>query len=413
MRLILNKEHILNVIVTAMLLLVLFSAYPYVFCQFLPFPHIKILSVVFLLIFSVILLLRRKIQLPLFPFSEIILIQSLFWTFFCIYHNDSSYITRVFFIMIAYLSILCIHNTSIGVRNFLQFYSKFILGMAIGGTLCFFLVFLFSFTPIFNFENVDGRTAYCFGLTCTNAYIGNVIRYAGYFDEPGAMAYWGIFALLFNRLFFYNEKFERVLMFCLIFTFSVAYYIQVVFYILFFYVRQVKHFFMFLFSAAIIIGGIYLSKDTDFDIYRFTIYRFEMDESTGTIQGDSRSELTEKAKKQFEKAPILGIGAQHFTEIDYMADNPYEILAKDGIVGEIITYLPLLMMVFVGLKKGNKNFLYAAIILAIGYLQRPFHVDLIHPMMLYMMALLTIMYNKNSFCRRNEQNTNINCNGVL
>ena len=412
MRLILNKEHILSMIVTVMLLLVLFSAYPYVFCQFLPFPHIKILSVLFLLIFSAILLIRRKIQLPISPFSEIIFIQCLFWFFFCIYHRDSSYITRVFFLMIAYLSILCIHNTTTGVRNFLLLYNKIILAMAIGGTLCFLLVLCFSFTPIFNFENVDGRTAYCFGLTCTNTYIGNVIRYAGYFDEPGAMAYWGIFALLFNRLFFYNQKFERTLMFCLVFTFSIAYYIQIVFYILFFTIKQVKHFFMLLFCAAIIVGGIYLSKDTDFDIYRFTIYRFELDESTGTIQGDSRSDLTEKAKKQFEKAPILGIGAQKFVEIDYMADNPYEILAKDGIVGEIVTYLPLLVMVFVGLKR-NKDFLYAAIILAMGYLQRPFHVDLIHPMMLYMMVLLTIMYNKSALCRKNEKTTNINRNSVL
>lgn len=408
MRLILNKGHILNVAVMAMLLLVFFSAYPYVFCQFLPFPHVRILSAIFLMIFSAILLSMRKIQLPPFLFSEIVLIQCLCWFFFFIYHRDSSYITRIVFIIVAYLSIVCIYNTSCGVHGFLQFYSKLIMIMAIGGVLCFFLVLIFSFTPIFNFENVDGRAAYCFGLTCTNTYIGNVIRYAGYFDEPGAMAYWGIFILLFNRLFFYNQRFERILMFCLVFTFSIAYYIQIFFYILFFYLKSVKHFSVLFLSTAIIVWGIYLSKGTDFDIYRFTIYRFEMNESTGTIQGDSRSELAEKAKKQFEKAPVLGIGAQKFIEIDYMADNPYEILAKDGIVGEIVTYLPLLVMIFVGLKK-EKKFFYAAVILAIGYLQRPFHVDLMHPIMLYMMVLLTIIQD-NSFYGKTS---NINCNSVL
>lgn len=399
MRLVWNKEHIQSMVTVAMLLLMLFSSYPYVFCQFLPIPYIKTLSVLFLSAFGIILLIKKKIQLPFSPFSEIILIQSIIWIFFCIYHQDSSYITRIMFIVVTYLAILCIHNTSYGVQGFLRFYNKFILVMSIGGALCFFLVLIFSYTPIFNFENVDGRTAYCFGLTCTNTYIGNVIRYAGYFDEPGAMAYWGIFALLFNRLFFYNWKFERVLMLCLVFTFSIAYYIQIFFYILFFNLKQVKHFLGLFFGAVIIIGGIYLSKDTDFDIYRFTIYRLEMDESTGTIQGDSRSELTEKAKEQFEKAPILGIGAQKFTEIDYMADNPYEILAKDGIVGEIVTYLPLLIMVFVGVK-GKKDFLYAAVILGMGYLQRPFHVDLIHPLMLYMMFLLTITHNRSLFFRK-------------
>ncbi|CDB11949.1 predicted protein [Bacteroides sp. CAG:633] len=393
---VLSKDRIKNWIVITLLLLLLFSSYPYVFCQFIPLPDVKTISITFLLVFLFMLLIMRKITIFPLIFTGIVIIQSCCWILFSIIHHDSTYITRVIFIFIAYLSLLCIYNTSFGIRNFSQLYSKFIFLMAFGGTICFFLVFLFSFTPFFNFNNQDGRTAYCFGLTCTNAYIGNVIRYAGYFDEPGAMAYWGIFALLSNRLFFYNRKFELYLMLLLTFTFSMAYYIQAFFYIAFFYIKEIKHFLILVLSALIIISGIYLTKDTDYDIYRFTIYRFEMDESIGELQGNNRAELTEKAKIQFKKEPIFGIGAQNLNDIDYMADNPYEILAKDGIVGTIVTYLPLMIMFIVGIKK-EKSFLYASIILALGYLQRPFHVNIMHVIMLYILTLLTILENRDLF----------------
>ena len=286
---------------------------------------------------------------------------------------------------------LCLHNTIGGVIRFVKLYNYIILLMAIGGAICFFMVFLCSFRPLFEFQNVDGRTAYCFGLTCTNTYVGNVIRYAGYFDEPGAMAYWGIFALLFNRLFFNNRRYEWLLIFCLIFTFSLAYYIQVFFYLIFFSIKRSRDVLLLIGVLSLIIGGIFLSKDTDYDVYRFTLYRFEINETTGQFEGDNRSGLSEKAKTQFFKAPILGIGAQNMDAIDYMADNPYEILAKDGIIGQIVTYLPLIFIAVYGLKT-NKKYLYASIILALGYLQRPFHVDIIHPIMLYMFFSSTIEY---------------------
>ena len=111
------------------------------------------------------------------------------------------------------------------------------------------------------------------------------------------------------------------------------------------------------------------------------------------IPGDNRSDLMELAKVEFLKAPWLGVGAQNIEKRElYIADNPYETLANDGIIGTFNIYLPLLVIMLYGLRR-NKNIFYGALILAMGYLQRPFHVNIIHPMMLYMLFVMT-MNNK-------------------
>ncbi len=375
-----------------LLFLILASFYPYVFSQFLPIPSVKLLSVYFLLlIFSSFLIFRQRIRLFSPLFNCLFVAQILSWLFFFYYHNDASYITRVVLMSVAFLALLFMYNTDQGLLYFLRLYNKWILFMAIGGVICFFLVLLLSLTPLFEFNNVDGRTAYCFGFSCTNVYIGNIIRYSGYFDEPGAMAYWGVFALILNRLFVRDWKLEKKLIVCLIFTFSIAYYIQLCFYLMFFYITKLRHAFFLLAGLSFVFGAIYLSKDTPYDIYQYTFYRFEVNDKTGKIQGDSRSELMEMAQKQYAKAPVMGIGAENMAKMEYMADNPYETLAKDGIVGTFITYLPLLLIICLGLKK--HVYLFSAVILFLGYLQRPFHVDFIHPIMLYMLTILIVEHS--------------------
>ena len=70
-----------------------------------------------------------------------------------------------------------------------------------------------------------------------------------------------------------------------------------------------------------------------------------------------------------------------------MDDNPFEILAKDGIIGLVVTYLPLLV-VLLKFSRRNKDVFFAGLILTAGYLQRPFHVNLLHNLMLYGFVIL-------------------------
>ena len=265
--------------------------------------------------------------------------------------------------------------------------------MSVGGAVTFFLVLLLGITPLFTYVNQDGRDAYCFGLTCTNVYWGNVIRYSGFFDEPGAIANWGIFALLFNKLFINNCWVERALLLCLPFTLSMAFFVQVIFYFLFFYGKSMKKG-AFTLIVLIFIGAIAipLIEDTNKELYSLTLERFEYDESGG-LKGNSRADLTAKAKEQFLRKPFLGVGARRLESIDYMSDNPYEVLAKDGILGMIIMYLPILYIAYY--KRKDKKVLAALAILSMGYLQRPYHIDLLHPTMLYFFLIMILQDKRN------------------
>lgn len=386
-----QKEAMYGMIIFVLTILMLFSSYPYMFFQVLPIPNIKLLAVFFLFVFFFLLLFKSKIKLPPRIFLYTIVVQILFLFFSFIYHADSTYITRIVIVLLIVLSLICICNTKYGLFTFVKFYNNIILLMAVAGTLCFILLLLVPFPPIAEFVNPDGRTGYFFGLSFTNFRIGNIIRYAGFFDEPGAMANWGMFALVFNRLFIHNRKYEMFLSICLLFTFSLAYYIQL--FLFLFLLKKIKWtsaacLFVFI---VLIVGVIYTSKDTSIDIYRLTLGRFEIDGSTEKIRGDNRSELAEKAKEQFVRYPFMGQGAQKITDMDYMADNPYETLAKDGILGTIITYLPLIIILIY--KWHNKPYVYAVLLFSVGYMQRPFHIDFLHPMMLYSMFLAMITYN--------------------
>ena len=93
------------------------------------------------------------------------------------------------------------------------------------------------------------------------------------------------------------------------------------------------------------------------------------------------------------------MGAQNL-EVKYgnvAFDNPYEILAKDGIVGCFFTYLPIIFLVIKYLKK--KEVMGAVIILSLNYLQRPFHMNEMHYLMLYLFCFVVIL----KYRRRNVE----------
>ena len=392
MKITLNSRKLYSIIVYTAIFFILLSSYPYIFFLFVPLPPIGILLLIDLFLMGGLVLLKRRIKVLPIAFNFCFVMQVLCWGFYFIWHHDSSYLVRILLLCITYLSILALYNIPTGVYKFTDKYNKFILIMAIGGATAFFLVLFSLLEPLFSFTAQDGRNVQCFGLTCTNTYLANVIRYAGYFDEPGAMAYWGVFALSFNYLFINNKLLTKVLMTCLLFTLSLAYYIQLVFFFLFFYVKSAKQVIILIFTAFIVGNGIFYLMEEDSVLYKYTLSRIEFDADSGSLEGDNRSSLAEKAKAQFVKAPILGIGATKMEEMDYMADNPYEILAKDGIIGMFITYLPLIIILYYK----RKEFPYVAIafILFLGYMQRPFHINIHHYFILYLFLILTLLHRK-------------------
>ena len=149
-------------------------------------------------------------------------------------------------------------------------------------------------------------------------------------------------------------------------------------------------------SLAIVTFGIYSTKGTDYDsIYKSTFGRFkkiEITNSKSITVKDYRSELTAVAKSYFEGNPVMGIGATRWTELPYMADNPYETLAKDGIFGTLYLYFPLLLLLSLGLKYKDVDLIKVLFVIFLGFLHRPFHGNLLTYFIVYSMLY---MYIKN------------------
>ena len=208
------------------ILLMQLSMYPYVFQLFFGLPKENVMGIVF---FGIIFLYRLSIKhiqksMPT-ELIAIMALQCIGWFFYFVMFNDTSYFTRIFFIALTYIALTMLLWKN-SVSRFLDINCKFLAIQGILGVIAFFLVFIGVLQPLISIATEDGYGSINFyGLTCSNAVFGNFMRVGGFFDEPGAFAYWGMFALLFNKLTVDNRKLEIVLIISLLFTFSAAYFV--------------------------------------------------------------------------------------------------------------------------------------------------------------------------------------------
>lgn len=382
MKLIKYALNIYVIFVVMMLLLV----YPYIIPDILGLPEEMVMDVIFACL-ALVLLVTTKNRI-FFPnvVTFLIITASISWLLFALYHNDRTYITRLFFLFMTGVALLLLIRSK-SIYKFGYIYNGIICLQGVLGAIAFVLIFVGILEPIHIFD-VKDRLIYFYGITSSNTVIGNFVRIGGFFDEPGAFAAWGIFALVINKLIYDNRKIEVLLMISLLFTFSAAYFVLLPLYILFFFFKgsAKKLVISLLVIIPIIIGGYYLVKDND-TFLLLTTERFQ----DGEIKS-KRNDYSENAERVFKQHIYMGAGGQYLekTSVEQLNDNPYEILAKDGLVGYVVTYLPLLVLCFVFRRK--KDILLGSLLLFICYQQRPFHINEIHFFMI--LFYTTIVYYK-------------------
>ena len=363
----------------------LLTVYPYVFTFMLGLPSDKVMGIISLFLFVALIVTSKGKIRSIPPFIIVYSVfQSLIWVCFFLVHSDSTYLTRVFYVVLTLTALIALVKSK-SLFSFVKYHNSFIAIQAVLGAIAFMLIFIGLLPPIRVFANTFGHDIYFYGLTCTNVVLDNVIRVAGFFDEPGALAAWGIYTLIFNKLSFDDKRIELSILICLLTTLSAAFFIQALLYLAFFYgpsvkVKNVKKIIVICLLMVGIIFVVLSSLGNNWVIARYTTERFQ----GGEIKS-MRYELAEEAKQTFMSNPFFGIGAKKMDEGTYMGDNPYETLAKDGIIGTVVTYLPLLFLLY---KYRRKDVLSAVIVLSAGYAQRPFHMNLIHCLFLYMLCLM-------------------------
>lgn len=298
------------------------------------------------------------------------------------------------YIALAYALVIFVDKRG-GLISFIKKYNVWILIMAILGSIAFVLVTFFGLSPISIAEDRgDEREIFNYGLTFSKTiqYGFQTIRYSGFFDEPGAMGYWGMFALLFNKAFIKNPKMEWMLIVFVSLTFSMGFYLQLIIYLLVFNIntKNLGWTFAIIGVVAIGIAILYSTKGTDNDwFYETTIGRVETiidaaDEAGSALETDNRAEMTELAKREFHQNPLFGSSTS-----EYILDNIYEPLARYGIVGSAFILFPFISLLFGALRRKDYDVFKVMLVLCASFVHRPFHNFILYYFMLYCLIVMS------------------------
>jgi len=216
---------------------------------------------------------------------------------------------------------------------------------------------------------------------------GSFMRVAGYFDEPGTLALYIMFALLTNKLLGCSRRLEWILCIAGLFTFSLAFFATLILYYLFFYAR-LRHLkrqalvLAFLAAAILYLDRIRSDGGLGSEVYRVTVARLQLDEAGGgrLLAGDNRSEAAREALNAFRSSPVIGHGfsatgnprSEYFGVI--VDANVFDPLAKHGVVGFLVFFgmwFYWTAIVFGRVDRIDKTAALAWMIVLANLLQRP------------------------------------------
>lgn len=356
---------------------VLLSAYPVIFSFACGIPYMIPLSFGTLCLCLLLLFKKQKTSICIIDF--IFILNLLFWGGQFLFRNDSSYVSNIIQIIIIYVFYLAVLNGT-SIFSFSKQYVYVMTLVATLGAVSMCGVFIFNIPPILTYNAHDGRLAYIFPFTATNTYYQlphPIIRFSGIFDEPGALAFYSMFALLINRSVIKDRKAELLLLVSPIFTFSVAHLFTAFLYSILFKIVRAKYLFFLALLLSLSVVLIYSLKDSDFSaIYKLTLYRFEQNDS-GDIQGDNRSENAINALDYFNESPVVGYGKTYFEDkVGEVGFNIFYTGAMYGLLGYIFIYSFWGWGVLKALRSSHKNeskdALKCYFIILINMFQRPY-----------------------------------------
>lgn len=372
-------------------LLILFCFYPYEFYStylfFIP-DQATYFSAALIALTGVVILIGKKSNYSQ-TIVNVAIIQLIGFVMIGLVQGGLGSVSNSFVRMVlALLLVMLIENSSGGLLGFFKKYNRWILVMAILGSIAWGLATFAGFQPLGLFiERAGGLTMYNYGLTFTKSdmtYTG-MIRYAGFFDEPGAMAYWGMYALLINKMFIKERRLELFLIICLLFTFSLGFYFQLLVYLILFSFGKNRKSTWLVWAVVGILAVITIGSLTqDSVIYEKSFGRisdtYSESQETGSIfMTGNRAEYTENAKRQFLENPFFG------TKSDELAigNNIYENLARYGILGCFFILFPYLYIFILSIKNRDWELLRCGIVILLGFSHRPFHNALLYYFIIY------------------------------
>lgn len=346
----------------------------------------------FIMVFVHLLLLIDLFRAGIFKVSDfnlMFLFAGLFsFTILFFYHKHPIYISyliqfcAVFFILV-YIDTFKLYG------GYIKAYLAILLITGIGGIVGFFIA-LSGQEPFLEIQTPQ-RLLYSYYVTLTPVYMDfgsfKLIRFSGYFDEPGKFAYYHLFGLYYAFLNNYSKKFLFFFAAIGMFTTSLAYIVSLlaVFAIYLLQVYKVslkKAFFIFmsliLFYSLFNINNIYKSEMTE-NISWFISNRLSLDKSgnsgnTRLIAGDNRTANLIYSFEVFKENPIFGLDKfSSRYDSNKLVANAFAYFAQHGIVGVMALYFMLGYLIVYILSKNLRLAVYTILFLIlINFYQRPY-----------------------------------------
>lgn len=359
-----------------LLWLTLTSTAPFIFYSWPGHPY-KILTFTCLLIMLFQMTMKWKRKIFDVKILLIVLMQIAYYILMTFYHNDLSHLNLCIqlislFIIISYI------NGFIGFRLFVKSYIYIILAMGIGGTIIFFLHALIGINPLLIVDYSETGTSYFLGLTTTNVYYNlsdlRLIRYSGFFDEPGTFALFSIFAIILNKIYFKNNRVELWLIIVTMFTMSLAFYFVIFIYFILFYINKANLKYLIIILITIYFSFNYISNNktngTLSKLYDFTFSRLDLNNENGLIE-NNRVDKSEHDKEIFFKSPFLGVGS---AKKEVIGSNLFSIFAQYGIIGSAFYYAFLVyfsLQIIMMKRKHRWFYLKILLLILLNFYHRP------------------------------------------
>lgn len=373
------------------------STAPFEFYAIVPYHPYK-----FLALFAAAIMLFVMLRDGTMRFGNII---------FCIILTQAFYSLVTIFIHIASLDNFTLEDGYIYINLFIQlmvvficfaFINKFslvhkvavsiipvMIVMAAFGMATLFLGVLvnlqpFSFTAIADHRDISNYIL-TFSSSVSDFGFGSIIRSAGYFDEPGAFAFYITITLLINKMYGYSKLAERMLIGFGLCTMSLAFFISVILYYFIFGILEgrVKA----VIWMAVVVGLAFAAiveyrdkSEIGRVVYELTIYRVLTDNISDDrlFHGDDRSVNFTHAKEAFIQAPFFGHGMSAHTNeksefVGKLCCNPLHPFATEGLIGTFVFFLVFIYWGFYILKRKPFDYISAGawIIVFANMLQRP------------------------------------------
>jgi hypothetical protein len=276
----------------------------------------------------------------------------------------------------AYLGLAIVTVAALSARSarlFVEYLTALLAVLAVGSLAGQVYAYLGG-APLLTIDNPDGRPASLYALTMTNDALDNLIRPAGIFDEPGALAFYICVTAACRSLLGMPRRTTWLLLAGGVPTLSLAHLVYMAFHLLserLLSPRALRA----LLAGSLVLGAAILHPALQETVEERIVARLAMED--GRLAGDNRSELLENAAAYVDlRSAVVGLDPRCIT--DWMAcqrsyrrfgENILTPLVQGGILMSWPYYAVLAALLAAGLR-ARAQLYYVGI--AALLLQRPY-----------------------------------------